>query len=394
MADPYLYIDTTGVIVPDTETILATAQQEIQTTFGSDMIVTTDTPQGMLAVAEALTRTEVVQNNAAVANQINPNIAGGTFLDAICGLSGIQRIAATQTLVSAVSLAGVAGTVIPEGTQAQTAAGDIFSTLAPITLDGSGNGTVDFASIGFGPIPCSIGDLSFIVTNILGWETVTNMVAGVLGQNVQSDQALRAYRNNTLAFQAVALPIAITSALYRIPGMQSLFFQENIAATTETINGISMVSHSVYACVNGGSDLDVATALLENKSSGAAWNGSTTINVVEPASGQTYAVKFDRPTDDPIVIRVTTPNGDIASVKQAVLDYASGNINGLAGFVVGGSVSPFEIAGAIVTEFSSITVNKVEVSLASPIVYSTDVLPFAVNHIATIIADNITVVTS
>ena len=77
----------------------------------------------MLIAAETLARTEVVNNNAALANQINPNNAGGVFLDAILALTGMQRSSATQTLVTNVTLTGVAGTVISAGTLAATAAG-------------------------------------------------------------------------------------------------------------------------------------------------------------------------------------------------------------------------------------------------------------------------------
>ncbi|OWK47548.1 hypothetical protein [Fimbriiglobus ruber] len=56
--------------------------------------------------------------------------------------------------------------------------------------------------------------------------------------------------------------------------MTSLTFQENVSASTQTINGISMVGHSIYACIEGGTDTAVAAALLENKSSGCAWNGA------------------------------------------------------------------------------------------------------------------------
>src|SRR4029077_9504949 len=114
---------------------------------------------------------------------------------------------------------------------------------------------------------------------------VTNNASGspasatTLGTTTQSDQAARALRQNTLAFQAVSLAEAITSALYNVAGVTSLTFQENVAATTQTINGISMVSHSIYACVDGGSDTDVAATLLENKSSGCAWNGGTSVSV-------------------------------------------------------------------------------------------------------------------
>ena len=47
------------------------------------------------------------------------------------------------------------------------------------------------------------------------------------------------------------LPIGIKD-LYATEGVTSLTFQENVAATTQTINGISMVGHSIYACVQGG----------------------------------------------------------------------------------------------------------------------------------------------
>ncbi len=393
MAD-YQYINSTGTIIPDTAAILSEVQTEYKTVFGTDLVVTPDTAQGVLITAEALSRDEVVNNNAALANQINPNIAGGVFLDAIMALTGMQRTPATQTVISNVDLTGVAGTVIPQGTQAKTAAGDLFATVSLVTLDISGEATVNFASVEYGAIPCAISALDTIVTNVLGWETVSNATAGVLGTSTQSDQAARALRSNTLAFQGVALPVAITSALYATEGVTSLTFQENVDATTQTINGISMVGHSVYACVDGGTDEDVAAALLENKSSGAAWNGGTTVSVVEPASGQTYSVKFDRPDVISVLIRVTTSNGNTGNIAQAILDYTAGLLPGLAGFVVGADVSPFEISGAIMSVYPGYFISKVEVSVLSPIVYSTDTLEIAVDEIAYTQNSYITVVVS
>lgn len=392
MADQYQYLTSTGVIVPDTSLLLAEVQQEYKDALGADLVVTADTPQGVLITAETLTRTEVVNNNAAVANQINPNIAGGTWLDAILALTGMQRTPATKTSVSGVTLTGVPGTVIAEGVIAATAAGDRFASTSLVTLDAGGFATVDFEAVETGPIPCNTSDLNVLVTSVLGWETVVNGSAGVLGTTTQSDQAARALRQNTLAFQGISLAEAITSALYATPGVTSLFFQENVENTTQVINGISMVSHSVYACVKGGTDTDVAAALLENKSSGCAWNGSTVISVVEPASGQSYAVKFDRPTPKGILIKVTTTNGNSDNITQAILEYANGLIDGLEGFVVGADVSPFEIAGAITRQFPAYYISRVQISLTSPVSYSTNVIPIGVNEIATTQLSYITVV--
>lgn len=393
MAD-YQYIDATGIIIPDTSTILAGVQAEYQAAFGADLVVTPDTPQGVLITAETLARAEVVNNNAALANQINPNVAGGVFLDAILALTGMQRTPSTPSSITNVALTGVAGTVIPAGTQAKTSVGDVFQSITLVTIDGTGNAVVNFQSVESGPIACSANALTSIVTNILGWETVTNPNAAVLGTNTQSDQSARALRLNTLAFQAVALPEAITSALYNVSGVQSLTFQENIADTTQTINGISMISHSIYACVNGGTDNDVAAAMLENKSSGCGWNGGTTVNVVEPASGQTYAVKFDRPSQVGILVRVTTTNGVTGDIQQAVLDYAAGLVDGLTGYVVGGDVSPFEIAGAITREFPQYYLKNVEISLTSPVAYQNSPIAIGVNQIPLTEVGYITVVIS
>ncbi|WP_088255408.1 baseplate J/gp47 family protein [Fimbriiglobus ruber] len=397
---PYQYLDATGVVIGDTSALLADVQGEYQSVFGADLVVTPDTPQGVLIAAETLARTEVVNNNAAVANQINPNVAGGVFLDALMALTGVQRTPSTQTLVTNVTLTGIAGTVIPAGTLAATAAGDQFASLSTVTLGGGGTAMVNFASAAFGAIPCAASALNVIVSNILGWETVTNNAGGspasatALGSSTQSDQAARALRQNTLAFQGVSLAEAITSALYYVSGVTSLTFQENVAATTQTINGISMVPHSIYACVAGGSDTDVAAALLENKSSGCAWNGGTSVSVVEPASGQTYTVQFDRPTPVGILVRVTTTNGNAQNITQAILDYANGVINGLAGFVVGADVSPFEIAGAITSEYPGYYISKVEISLESSVSYSTNAIPIAINEIAATQASYVTVVIS
>lgn len=392
MADPYDYVTSTGVIVPDTSQILSEVQDEYKAVFGTDLVVTPDTPQGVLITAEALARSAVANNNAVIANQINPNVADGVFLDGIMALLGQQRTPATKTLVSGVTLTGVAGTIISAGTQAQTAAGDVFATLSTVTLGLGGTITVDFASAEYGPIPCGIGALTQIVTNVVGWETVTNPVAGVLGTTTQSDQAARAYRNNTLAFQGVALAEAIISALYNVDGVTSIAFQENVAAVTTVINGISMVAHSVWACVFGGSDLDVAAALLENKSSGAAWNGGTTVNVVEPTSGQTYAVKFDRPDEIGILIKVTTTNGNSANIKSAIIAWAAGEVGGLQGFTIGYDISPFEIAAAINAQYPETFLSKVEISYESPISYTTNVLAIAINEIAVTEDSFITVV--
>ena len=108
----YNYVTTTGVIIPDTSNTRDEVAQEYKDIFGDDFITDSGTTGGDLVDGETTARTNVATNNAQLANQINPNIAGGTFLDAIWALTAGGRSVATNSTVQCV-LTGVSGTVIP-----------------------------------------------------------------------------------------------------------------------------------------------------------------------------------------------------------------------------------------------------------------------------------------
>lgn len=394
----YDFIQNTGVIVPDTADLLSDVQTEFRTAFGQDLDVDPATPQGVLITAEVEARDAVARNNAELANQINPNLAGGKFLDAICALTGLERIRATRSTLSAVELTGVSGTIIPAGSRAETTNGDRFELVTSVVLDSAGEGVGEFRSVVFGPIAAPIGSLTQIVDNVLGWETVNNPSAAVLGQNEQSDQSLRALRRRTLALQGISLAEAIVSDLYDTEGVKSLQFRENFTDTDQVIDGIFLLKHSVWACVDGGTDEAVAQSLLENKSNGANWNGAVTVNTLEPASGQVYPVKFDRPTPVQILVRATVRQMDSTvdpqiAVRDAIMAYNDNTIDGETGFVVGQNVSPFELAGAINLQVPGIFVQKLEVAPFSGMpVWQTTEIAIALNEKAFTTASTIQVV--
>ena len=395
----YDYITSTGTVVPDTSTLQAEVEDEYRAALGADIVVTPNTPQGTLITAEVIARTGVIGNNAALANQINPNLAEGVFLDAIWALTGGQREAATRSVVPGCVLTGLPGLVIPAGSQAALADGTLFESVSGLILSNpGGTGTVDFQAVDTGPISVNVGALNQIVTGILGWDAITNPTAATLGQDEESDFDSRQRRRNTLSLQNVALPAAITSALYGGDiGVRSLTFRENVTSVTQTIDGVSMGAHSIFVCVDGGTDLDVATILLANKSLGCDWNGSTTVNVTDPASHQVYTVEFQRPAVIEVQVRVTVRNiGALSSipdtVRQAIMDYVNGLLPGEAGFVVGASVSSFELGGAVARQVPGLQVVKCEISLITPTVWSTDEITIRIDQIAFLQSGNIQVV--
>jgi len=395
MAD-YGFVTSTGVIVPDTATLQTAVENEWREAFGADLVVTADTPQGVLITAEVLARDAIVRNNAALANQINPDLAGGVFLDAIWKLTGGQRIAASYSLVTGVQLNGVPNTIIPEGVQASVGPnGDIFESTGTVQLDASGQAFATFQALEVGPVAAPVGDLDTIVSGVLGWETITNPSAAVLGVTGESDLASRRRRRNTLALQTVSISEAIVSGLFDTPGVRSVLFRENVTNADLIIEGYTLEPHSVFACVQGGTDADVAATLLRTKSAGAAWNGDEEVDTVDPVSGQTYTVKFQRPEVVEIYMQITVRQGSEVSdpetlVRAAVEAYAAGELEGEAGFVIGADVSPWEIGGAINRQAPGLYVQSVGISLTAGS-YAPDVLPITILEQARVVAGNIEV---
>ena len=393
----FKFINSTGVVQADTSQAQADVQAEYRGVFGEDFIVDPATPEGRLIAAEITSRQSVSRNNALLANQFNPNQAEGNFLDAIYALFGGERDQQTRS-VAQCTCGGVAGTVIPAGTRARSTAGDIWRTATAATIAASGSVSVSFQADEFGPILASAGSITQIVDNsVLGWETVTNPVAAVAGQNTQSDAQTRLQRISQLAIQGRTTPESVQSRLADVQGYGSHQFRENTSSQTQTIDGIQLAPHSIWVCVSGGSNADVASSLARSKSDGAAFNGAVAVPFVDASSGQTSTVRFDRPTAVSLGIRVTiraTSGADVSQeVVQAVLRYASGQVSGERGFVVGVDATPFEIAAAVNSEVSGVFVRTVELTTTpnSPN-WSTDPVSISINQIPTIQESAITVV--
>lgn len=386
MAD-YGFIVETGVIVPDTADQLAQVQSEFRTAFGDDLDVSPETPQGVLIAAETESRDSVARNNAALANQINPNLAGGVFLDAVWALTGGARFVATPSDIRGVELGGVPGSIIPAGAIASVGPdGARFQLTGTVVLDGTGQGLGVFQSVELGAFPAAVGALNTIVTAALGWETVSNPYAAEAGENEETDSAARARRRRTLALQSVSLPEAIVSGVNDLPGVKSMSFRENITNAPIVIEGETLVAHSIFACVDGGLDNDIGLMLLRKKSMGANWNGNTTVTVQEPFSGQEYAVKFSRPDEVLIYMRVYVspgaPFADVpATVRAAILAYANGEQDGEQGFAVGGDVSAFELAGAVNRAAAPVYVMNLELSTDGSS-FSPATIPITIGQVA------------
>ncbi|WP_272665938.1 baseplate J/gp47 family protein [Providencia sp. PROV174] len=364
MAD-YQYLTSQGVIVPDTSTLRDDVENEFKSVFGQQLDVNPETPQGALITMEVENRDAVVRNNAELANQINPDLAGGIFLDAIWALMGGQRFDATHSFLSQVKFTGIAETIIPKGSQASTLNGDLFETTKTLIIGKDGSVTGDMRAIETGTVECGVGQLNKVASSVLGWETVHNPSNAVLGRDAESDLQSRRRRKQTLAKNTVSVGEAITSALYELEGVRSLSYRENYTDQPMIFDGITLVPHSIYVCVEGGDKEAIARSLLRTKTLGAAFNGREEVEVLETISGQIYPVKFDRAKEIVLFCRVTVKKATVDAqtiIPTAVESWSNGDIDGEGGLVVGRDVSPFEISAGINAVEPRLFITRVELS--------------------------------
>ena len=395
MPDLYEYITATGVVVPDTSTVKTSVELEYKTVYGSDFVIDSSTEQGRQIDAEVTARIAVLRNNATIANQINPNYAEGVFLDAVYAIADGERDQEERSTATC-TLGGVSGTIILAGSKAQDDKGNQWELANNATIPVSGSIDASFFSVEYGPIQAATGEINQIIDGTLGWETITNSVAAVPGKNQQSDISTRRQRKLELGKNANSNTFAIIAAISAVENVSSLTFRENFESVEKIIDNVTLKKHSTYVCVDGGINQDIAEAYYDARSGGSGFNGAVIVNVTDPDSGQVIPVQFDRPTDKPKVVRVTVKSSSDQrdAIKQAVVDYANGLIDGEEGFIVGGNVSPFEIAAAVNATVTNVFVAKCEVAESAPVpAYTTDTIETEIFEKASITTDDVTVMT-
>lgn len=393
MADYQYQIDT-GVIVPDMSQTLSEVAAEFRAVFGQSLSVDPSTPQGMLITRIAEMRDSVARNNCDVANQINPNVAGGVFLDALIGLHFGQRRAASKSTVTA-TVTGTNGTIIPKGSVAKTTLGARFETMYAVTI--SGSTSVQMQAIETGPVGADAGTLTKIETAISGWSTVTNALAATLGRDVESDAQLRSRRLDMLGTQSTSTIAAIRSRLSaQVAGLVSQAVVDNPTLSAKTIKGVSIAAKSIAVFTAGGASADIARAIYNATPAGVPTVGTTTVNVADTVvSGYSTPIKYTDAATVPVLVKVTVDTSTLdlqAIIPGLVVDYANGEGATPRNFVVGGDVLPFEIASYINSREPIINIRNVEISKTSPVSWSNAPITINLDEIATVQASSVTVV--
>jgi Baseplate J-like protein len=394
---PDLTFTSTGWVAPAQSAILAGVQQDQQAAFTGGLNLDLSTPQGQLAQSQAAIIGNKNNQFLQLANGIDPAFASGRMQDAIGRIYYLKRLPAQPTTVQATCF-GKTGTVIPVNAQAVDQAGNIYYCSTAGTIPAGGSIVLPFACAIVGPTACPIGFLNGIYQSIPGWDSITNLTAGVVGTLVESRSAFEARRQASVAINAQGTNQAIRGALLALPGVLDAYVIDNPTSSTTTIGGQAIGPNSVYCAVSGGSGAQIAKAIWLKKSPGAPTTGNTAVTVVDDVSGYqpplpSYVINYQVPTPTPILFQISmqlsaaVPSNAATLVANAVLASFNGQDGGPRA-AIGAWILSNRFYANIAALGPWAVIYSIQLGIVQP---TLSAVLMQINQVPTLVASNITV---
>lgn len=293
-----------GPIMPDTSAVQAAVLELWQAAFGNDLNPDPATPQGQLITSQTALIQDKNNQLAFLANQFNPDTASDVWQDALGRIYFLDRQPARPTVVRCVCV-GLEGTAIPAGALAEAEDGRRYQCRDGGVIGADGTVDLAFEAVTPGPIVCPAHTITRILTVVPGWDTVDNPDPGVIGQDVESRAAFEARRRASVARNGTGSVRAIYAAVAAVDGVLDCLVRENVGDTPKLIGSVALAPHSVYVSVTGGDDADIAKAIAERKSAGAAMTGNTSRVVVDEITGAEQIITWERPATVRFGVRTT-----------------------------------------------------------------------------------------
>ena len=385
-----------GISADDTATVrqsLVEAWQEVFSDENATINTEAESPAGQIIDSQAVLVTAKDSELVELMNQFDPRKADGIFQEALAAIYFLTRKTAQPTVVECVCT-GLQGTTIPAGSMIQNDDGYKLTSVGAVTIPAGGSVNVEFQTVDVGSIPIPANSCNKIITVIAGWDTVANENAGVVGQLEESRTALETRRALSVAKNSHGSRLSLQGSIASIDGVLDCLVLENKSNASVTIQGVSLISHSVAICVYGGTDEAIAEMIYNKIDAGCGTNGSTTVTYTSE-DGVNNNYQIIRPTPTNLYIEVTinetttTPATIEDDIKNAIIgdfngtDANSGNLRrGCGQTIYASSFSVALIKTAGVSDLVSVEIGRTAGTYTNSVVMDADEEPIlTVNNI-------------
>ena len=274
------------------------------------------------------TNTTITRLNAVECTISVDSVAIGNYTIQIGALSYTYTATGTDTaqdilqgLYDSMALAPLTRILQDDTLIIQTTSGVAFDVSANLNIDEVGT-VVFFEAIEKGAKILPIGELNEIETPVFGWNRVNNLVDGTIGNDRETDEALRIRREQSILITATHTLPAIKSKVRQLDNVADVFAMEN---NTETTDAFGTPRQFIWVIVEGGEDLEIATAIYNTVAGGIGTRGNQNITV-QDKDGQDYIINFDRPSYIDVNIEIeyvrleNFPNNGEDLIKDALVN--------------------------------------------------------------------------
>lgn len=388
-------LGSTGFAIKRQPEIVAEIETDQKTVFGAGLELDPSSPDAQFNGLMSDQLAAIWELGLALYSGLDPRTAGGVMLERVSAIAGILRQQAVPSTAT-VQLFGTVGTVIPAGTiySAPSIPNVKFIMDAEVVLDSLGYALGEVTSDTEGAILVAASTITKIETPVTGLSTVTNPSPGNTGIDRETDEELRRRRAESVGLASTSMVEAIRSNIANTVGVERTKIYENTDVVPDA-NGIP--AHTIATYVQGGQDSDVAEAIALKRSGGCGLFGSTTSSFTD-TNGFTHDIKFSRPTDIPIFIKITASKAtswDVNAndrIKTAVVDYANGESDAcddFLGYDISEDVYGTQLIHGLMGE-TSIRIQSVLVGTSSPAGDQVQAIGF--DELASFITTNVEIV--
>ena len=310
-------INENGLLIDEFSTIYNRLADKFKLIYGQDINLEQNSPDGQLL---GIITNEIYDLQTLILhiyNSFDPDLAQGVELNKLLKLIPQTRRASTKSIVD-ITIVANANVTLPADYTIIDENKNEWVINAETTLI-SGTNIISFNAVNFGAIEASANTINDVVTVFPEIISVNNALSAEVGRDEESDVLLRKRRNNLLSVNSNSTIAGVYSKLFLLDTVTDAVIYENATDTYDALKDLN--AHTLWCIIDGGSIDEITKIIATDKTIGTDLKGTVSNSFVEiflKADGTTRAlthiVKFDRPTEIPLYIKLTVSKKIITDI--------------------------------------------------------------------------------
>ena len=282
--------------------------------FGHDINLSLSSPLGIFLSIIAWSLSLLWQVLEHIYNQNNLHSAEGINLDYLCERAAIYRFPALKS-IGYVIISGKRNKTIYKGFRVGKIDGTIYETVENTTIGENGKAKVLVQSVEKGSFNnAEVNEIIKIINPEIDIDSVNNEEKIITGRDIETDEQLRQRYELSFTATGKATLDSIRTHILKIPTVKSVVVLENDTMIEK--NGID--PKSVKVIVFGGTNEEIASAILDSKAGGISTSGNIQVMATDNI-GEKHLIKFDRATNTDIFVNVKLYVENNAKINEEML---------------------------------------------------------------------------